>query len=60
MRRFLFLIISSCVMLYASAQEEISLDSIPNHPAELGARQPVMEKPLLFDDSLFFGGNQSD
>lgn len=52
MKRFVLLIISSCVMLLAYAQEEISLDSIPKIRIDANVNQLSHEKPLLFDDSF--------
>lgn len=52
MKRFVLLIISSCVMLFAYAQEEIVLDSIPKTKNGEEAIQLILEKPLLSDDSF--------
>lgn len=55
MKRFILMIISSCVMLFASAQEEIVLDSIPKIQHENEVWKPAMNKPLLFDESFSLG-----
>ena len=53
MRRFTLLLISSCAVLFASAQEEISLDSISKkNPASLN-HQPALEKTFIFDETTF-------
>lgn len=51
MKRFVLLIISSCAMLIASAQEEIVLDSIQKSQIELIAAPSNMDMPVLFGDS---------
>jgi len=50
MKRFVLTIISSCVMLFAYAQEEIVLDSIPKLQGEVDSRQLSVGKPLFSDD----------
>jgi hypothetical protein len=52
MKRFLLILISSCVMLAAYAQEEIHLNKVPEMLNEAGSKLPIPEKPLLFDDSF--------
>ena len=52
MKRFVLLIISSCVMLFAYSQEEIGLDSIRKIQSEANIRQLSHEKPLFFIDSF--------
>ncbi len=51
MKRFVLLIISSCAMLIASAQEEIVFDSIQKSQIELIAAPSNMVMPVLFGDS---------
>ena len=51
MKRFVLLIISSCAMLFATAQEEIVLDSIQKNRPELNSRMLNMDRPELFDNS---------
>ncbi len=55
MKRFVLTIISSCVMLFASAQEEIRLDSIGKVHKEPDFRLISPGKPMLSDD-LFISG----
>lgn len=52
MKRFLLLLISSCVVLLAFAQEEIHLNKAPEMINGADSKLPVVEKPLLFDDSF--------
>jgi hypothetical protein len=52
MKRFILTIISSCAMLFALAQEEIVLDTIPKFQNEVALPQLHIEKPLIFDDSF--------
>ena len=52
MKRFILIIISSCVTLFASAQEEIHLNKVPEMINEAETKLPIPEKPLLFDDSF--------
>lgn len=51
MRRFILIFISSCAALFATAQEEIILDSISKKQSEIKEWKPVMEKPLIFDEA---------
>jgi len=55
MKRFILMIISSCVMLFASAQEEIVLDGIPKFQHENDIWKPVLDKPSLLGDSFSIG-----
>jgi len=52
MKRFLLLLISSCVMLIASAQEEIHLNKVPEMLNDADSKPHLSEKPLIFDDSF--------
>ena len=52
MKRFLLLLISSCVMLLAFAQEEIHLNKAPEMNNEADSKLPIIGKPLLFNDSF--------
>ena len=52
MKRFVLMIISSCAMLFAYAQEEIVLDSISKIRNVTEARQLIPKKPTVFDDSF--------
>jgi hypothetical protein len=52
MKRFIVFLISSCAVLFAYAQEEINLDSIPKIQRSTDVRDLNMEKPLIFDDSF--------
>lgn len=52
MKRLVICLISSCVMLFASAQEEIVLDSLRVHPKDVNIRQPILSRAALFDDSF--------
>lgn len=52
MKRFILLVISSCVVFFAYAQGEIKLDSIPKIQVDTDSRALFMEKPLLFDGSF--------
>ena len=56
MRRFALLLISSCAVFFASAQEEIFLDSISKKHPVLLTRQPVREPNLDFDETAFPDG----
>jgi len=56
MKRFVLLIISSCAMLFASAQEEIVLDSIHGNPKKVDVSQLSISRPVLFDDSFSLVG----
>jgi hypothetical protein len=53
MRRIIILLISSCAALFATAQEEIFLDSIVKQQPEIKVMQPIMEVPLDFDETAF-------
>lgn len=50
MKRFLFILISSCAVSLAYSQEEIALDSIPKIQKEPGDRPLNLEKPLFAED----------
>lgn len=53
MRRFTLFLISCCAVLFASAQEEILFDSLPNqHPGSL-TKQPVKNETMLFNGTAF-------
>jgi hypothetical protein len=52
MKRFVPLLISSCVIHFAFAQEEIVLDSIQKNHTEMDAIQLNMERPLLLYNSF--------
>jgi hypothetical protein len=52
MKRFIFLLISSCAALFAFAQEEIVLDTIPKTQKGMRVNELIMEKPLLFEKSF--------
>jgi hypothetical protein len=52
MKRFIFTMISSCVMLFAAAQEEIALDSIRNNQKDFDTRQMILLRPTLSDDTF--------
>lgn len=52
MKRFVLTIISSCVMLFVFAQEEIGLDSIPKLQGEVDNRQLSAGKSFFLDDSF--------
>ena len=54
MKRFALLLFSSCAVLFATAQEEIFLDSISKHP-QLQERQPFSGQNLDFDERAFPG-----
>ena len=56
MKRFLIFLISSCAMLFASAQEEIHFKKVPEMINEADTKLPIPEKPLLFDDSFSIDG----
>ena len=53
MRRFILLLIFSCVVFFVSAQEKIYYDSIANKYPKLLIRQPSMDKTVKFDDTAF-------
>jgi hypothetical protein len=55
MKRFIFLLISSCAVLFAYAQEEIVLDTIPKIQEGLRVKELNLEKPLLFENSFSMG-----
>ena len=55
MKRFIFLLISSCAVLFAYAQEEIVLDTIPKIQDGLRVKELNLEKPLLFENSFSIG-----
>ena len=59
MKRFVLLIISSCAMLFVSAQEEIVLDSIHGNPRKVDVSQLSVNRPVLFDDSFSLAGINS-
>jgi hypothetical protein len=52
MRRLILLLISSFAVLFVSAQEEIFSDSIPKKQPEIKVRQPIMDRPLNFDQTI--------
>ena len=52
MKRFLLLLISSCVMLFAFAQEEIHLNKVPEMINEADSKLSILEKPMLLNDSF--------
>lgn len=53
MRRLILLLISSCAVLFVSAQKEIFSDSIPKKQTENNVRQPILDRPLNFDETSF-------
>lgn len=53
MKRITLLLISSCAVLFAFAQEEIKSDSISKKHPELLIQQPTQEKSILFDETAF-------
>ena len=53
MRRFILLLIFSCVVFFVSAQEKIYSDSISNKHPELIIRQSIIEQTLKFDEIAF-------
>jgi len=53
MKRFVLTFISSCVMLFVFAQEEIVLDSISKIKTEADNNILNLIKPSTFDDSFF-------
>ena len=55
MKRFIFLLISSCAALFAYAQEEIVLDSITKTQSEVAVKELNTERPLLFENSFSIG-----
>jgi hypothetical protein len=55
MKRFIFLLISSCSVLFASAQEEIVLDTIPKIQDVESVKELNLERPLLFENSFSMG-----
>ena len=55
MKRFIFLLISSCAALFANAQEEIVLDSITKTQNEVAVKELNTERPLLFENSFSIG-----
>lgn len=55
MKRFILFLISSCAVVFAYAQEEIILDRIPKVPGEAEAKELIMEKPSLFENSFSMG-----
>jgi len=52
MKRFVLILISSCAMLIASAQEEIVLDSIQKISVQPDDQKLNTTRPALFDDSF--------
>ena len=55
MKRFIFLLISSCAALFAYAQEEIVLDSITKTQNEVAVKELNTERPLLIENSFSIG-----
>lgn len=55
MKRFILLIISSCVVFFTYAQEEIKLDSITKMQLDTDGKALFLEKPLFFDESFLKG-----
>ena len=53
MKRFILIIISSCVMLLASAQEETHLNKVPVMN-ETDSKLSIPEKPMLLNDSFSY------
>ena len=52
MKRFLLLLISSCVVLFAFAQEEIHLNKVPVMMNEADSKLSIPEKSVLLNDSF--------
>ena len=55
MKRFIFLLISSCAAFSAYAQEEIFLDTIPKIKEGESVKELNLERPLLFENSFSMG-----
>lgn len=53
MRRLILLLISSCAVLFVTAQEEFFSDSIAKKQPEINVRQPIMERTLNFNETDF-------
>lgn len=53
MKRFALLLISSCAVFFATAQEEIFLDSLSKKPSGLPIRQPITELDMDFGETAF-------
>ena len=53
MKRFVLLFISSCAVLFVSAQEEIFSDTLKASQVNIKERQPVIERTLIFDETSF-------
>jgi len=55
MKRFILFLISSCAVLFAYAQEEIVLDTIPKIKEGERVKELQLERPLLFENSFSIG-----